>query len=119
MAKSVESNETRRPGMRKWIRRLAAAVLAPLIFVTIVELALRLFGYGYDPAFFVRSTVSDGYRSNPEFGSHLFGPNLNRPPTPMVIGSQKPRNTDRIFLFGASAAKGYPNHGFYRDGAWY
>ena len=40
-------------GRRRWFR-LGAALLVPILGLAVVELGLRLIGFGYETAFFVR-----------------------------------------------------------------
>jgi len=98
--------------LRKWLTRLAAAVLAPIIFLLLLELGLRLFGYGYATSYFIKAEDREVYLSNPRFGWRFFGPDLSREPIPTVLPAPKPDNTYRIFVFGGSAAKGVPNWTF-------
>src|SRR5262245_47825989 len=62
-------------GRRKWLYRLAAATLVPLVLFGLLEVGLRLGGYGRDTRFFVdgskleRPGVSI---DNREFGRWVF-----------------------------------------------
>jgi len=41
------------------------AILAPILFLSLLELGLWLFGYGYDTSYFIRSEDGKAYQSNP------------------------------------------------------
>lgn len=93
-----------------WQWRLLAIVFAPLVCFGILELCLRLAGYGYPTGFLLRST-EDGtasYIQNNKFGWRFFGPQIARLPYPLSFSATKPPGTVRIFVFGESAAKGDP-----------
>lgn len=98
--------------LRKWLVRLLAAVLAPVLFLAIAELGLRLFGYGYQTSYFIKGKNPDTYLSNPKFGWRFFGTALSRAVIPTCLSADKPENTYRIFVFGGSAAYGTPNPAF-------
>ena len=97
---------------RKWLARLLLVVLAPTVFLGLLELGLRVFGYGYPTAFFVAAERGEDYVTNPKVGWRFFGAGLSRTPTPTVLAARKPAGTYRIFVFGGSAAFGTPNAGF-------
>lgn len=101
-----------RPRWRRWAARLLAAVLAPTLFLTVVELGLRLFGYGYDTSFFVKAGDRKTYVSNPKFDWRFLGPDLSREGMPRVIADPKPAGAYRIYVLGGSAAEGIPNTAF-------
>src|SRR5262245_52374960 len=46
------------PRRRKWLFRLTALVLGPLLFFGLLELVLRLVGYGYPVSFFVKNPAT-------------------------------------------------------------
>ena len=102
---------------RLWLFRIFAAVAIPLLVFGGLELALRLFGYGYPTSFFLKTKIGgkDYYVSNDRFGYRFFPPALARTPAPMRMAVKKPANTYRIFVFGESAAMGDPDPTF---GAW-
>lgn len=95
---------------RKWLFRLAAMSL-PLFLLGLVEIGLRLGGYGYDPAFFKSQREGNGKVSlinNDEFTFRFFPPELSRCPVAFKIDAIKPAGVCRIFIFGESAAMGDP-----------
>ncbi|SPE60863.1 conserved hypothetical protein [Verrucomicrobia bacterium] len=105
------------PGSR-W-RRLGLAVLIPLFVLGLLEFGLRVAGYGYRTAFFLR--VNDNGRemltANPKFGWRFFPAAVARAPRPLYLAARKPPDTVRIFVFGESAAMGDPEpaYGFARQ----
>jgi tetratricopeptide (TPR) repeat protein len=97
-------------GRRLWCFRLGALGL-PFVLLVLLELGLRLFGYGYPTAFFSEWTARDGrkYLCNSDtFSSRFFPPGLERWASPFVIPAEKPADVRRIFIFGESAAMGDP-----------
>lgn len=103
------------PVRRKWLFRLVAVFIVPLIFLGGVELCLRLAGFGYDSHFFKREQVNatDCYVANEDFGRRFFPRGMVRFPPPVVLPRTKAPETFRIFIFGESAALGdpRPNYG--------
>ena len=101
-------------GRRIWLFRVAALLLAPALFVGLLELGLRAVGYGYNPGAFVKCGGNgDPYRGdNIKFAWRFFPPSLAREFEPFVFPARKPAGTYRIFVLGASAAQGTPNNAF-------
>jgi tetratricopeptide (TPR) repeat protein len=90
--------------------RLAAVILVPATVFGLLELALRVFGFGYPTAFWVPGTV-DGkpvYLTNDYFGQRFFPPGLDREPGKQVIAADKAPGAYRVFVLGESAARGTP-----------
>ena len=99
---------------RIWLLRLIAAVGLPLLFFILLELSLRLAGYGNSPAFWLPAS-RDGRKvfvQNNRFGWRFFGSRLARAPYPFSIPQTKAPHTVRIFVFGESAAYGDPQPRF-------
>jgi tetratricopeptide (TPR) repeat protein len=97
------------PG-RKWAFRILALVLLPALLLGMLEVALRLGGYGYSPAFFTKASIGgrDVLVENDRFSRRFFPPVLARIPSPIVMDAHKPADTTRIFILGESAALGDP-----------
>jgi len=93
---------------RRWFR--LAALLLPVVLVLLLELVLRLIGYGYPTSFFLRR--GDVYIENQDFTRRYFPSGLARSPQPTVLKATKPAGTCRIFVFGESAAMGDPEPAF-------
>jgi tetratricopeptide (TPR) repeat protein len=107
--RAAETSTPLSPG-RKWMFRLLAAIVLPLLLLGGLELGLRVAGYGYDTEFFKNIQVSgkEFYINNPEFSLRFFPPPLARWPDPFIFPVEKPPDTIRIFIFGESAAMGDP-----------
>ena len=98
-------------GWRGWVLRVVLVVLAPTLFVAILEGGLRLAGYGHPTGFFVGPDREGSFTTNYRFGWRFFPRALSRDPHPCVLG-EKPADTLRIFVLGGSAAMGTPNPSF-------
>ncbi len=95
---------------RKWLFRLVAMSL-PLLLLVVIELVLRLAGYGYDPGFFKSQRDDAGNQyliNNDAFTFRFFPPELARCPTPFKMDAVKKPGVRRIFILGESAAMGDP-----------
>ncbi len=99
-------------GLRKWLFRLAAMILAPALVLLLTEGTLRLFGYGYPTGFFRKIPGQEAYTGNPRFGWRFFPRALSRAPVPFRLPAEKPEGTYRIFVLGGSAALGTPDPAF-------
>jgi tetratricopeptide (TPR) repeat protein len=99
---------------KKWIFRIAALTLIPLLLLGVLELALRLVGFGYPASFYLETTRGGETRvtANEKFTWLFFPPPLSRGPLPMAVFDPKPRGTYRIFIMGGSAARGSPEPAF-------
>ena len=97
-----------------WCFRLAALIGVPLLFLVLLELGLRLAGYGYSTAFLLKSSHhgENTFVQNDQFGWRFFGPRAARQPGATSIPREKPPGTVRIFVFGESAAYGDPQPRF-------
>jgi tetratricopeptide (TPR) repeat protein len=106
--------EKRLSGWKLWRLRLLALVLVPVVVLAVIELALRLAGFGY-PTAFLLSSANHGHPTfvqNNQFGWRFFGKRKSRTPDAISILQDKPRDTIRIFVFGESAAFGDPQPAF-------
>lgn len=93
---------------RKWVFRLAAATIVPLLLFSTLEAGLRIGGYGYPTGFYIKSPTGDGYLTNLRFGWRFFPKPIARGPHPGFVRDPKPQQVYRIFVLGGSAAMGYP-----------
>lgn len=104
-----------RPSRRKlWCFRLLVAIGVPLVFLGMMELILRLIGFGHPTGFFLLSQ-RDGQKvliQNNRFGWRFFGAKMARIPEPICISQVKSPDTVRIIVFGESAALGDPQPRF-------
>jgi tetratricopeptide (TPR) repeat protein len=97
-----------------WCFRLFVAVGVPLLFLGMLELGLRLAGFGYSTGFLLPSH-RNGQQvliQNNRFGWRFFGPAMARIPEPICLPQTKGTNTVRIVVFGESAALGDPQPRF-------
>ena len=97
-----------------WWFRLIALAGVPLLFLGLLELGLRLAGFGHPTAFLLKSS-NHGEKTlvqNNQFGWRFFGSRAARLPAPTSIPREKPPGTVRIFIFGESAAFGDPQPRF-------
>lgn len=95
--------------------RLVAATLVPLFLLGVLELALRLAGYGHSTRLFLPSKIGgeEFLIPNEKFAHRFFPPALARAPlSSAVMPARKPAKTYRIFLMGESAAYGDPDSSF-------
>jgi len=101
-------------GARRWLFRLAAIVLGPLLLLLFLEIGLRLAGVGHPMSFLLPMRIDgkDCLIENDRFGWRFFGPEMAREPFPCVIPKIKPPDTIRVFVFGESAAFGDPQPEF-------
>ncbi|WP_221031920.1 hypothetical protein [Actomonas aquatica] len=99
-----------------WIPKLLLVVLAPLLFLSALELSLRLGDYGRDPHFFIPDdspgAPADAFRSNPRFTESVFPASFGLKAVNLRLTRTKPTGTKRVFLLGGSAAMGVPEAGF-------
>jgi len=96
-----------------WIFRFTL-ILLPFFLLGIVEVSLRLGGYGYNPAFFKRLKIGgqEFFVQNEDFSLTFFPKELVRNPGPFRFPVHKAPGTFRIFIFGESAAMGDPAQSF-------
>ena len=110
--KTASPATSRVVGWRLWIFRLVALFAAPALFLGLVELGLRLAGFGYPTAFLLPATQNGQkvFVQNNRFGWRFLGPKLSRLPLSISISQSKAPDTVRIFVFGESAAQGDPTN---------
>lgn len=99
---------------RLWLFRFAAVLVIPAVLLGVVELTLRLVGYGFAPEALAEFKI-DGRSyagQNSRFSWRFFPPHLAREPAPYVLPVAKTDKTCRIFVVGASAAMGVPEPTF-------
>ncbi len=105
------------PGKRIWLFRVIA-LLAPFVFLVVLEMALRLFHYGYNPSLFIESAENKDYWvMNPEASKKYFTDQLNA-----TTGNREPfrkvKGPDvfRVFVIGESTTIGYP---YFHNGSFH
>ncbi len=97
-----------------WCFRSLLVVVVPTVFLGIMELVLRLAGFGYQTGFLL-SSQRNGQSvlvQNNQFGWRFFGAAMARMPEPFCVPQVKEPNTVRIIVFGESAAQGDPQPRF-------
>ncbi len=94
--------------------RLVAATLVPLFLLGMLELSLRVAGYGHSTRLFLPRTIGgkEFLIPNEKFTFRFFPPSLARVPLSTRMAAHKPRGTYRIFMLGESAAYGDPDPSF-------
>jgi tetratricopeptide (TPR) repeat protein len=96
----------------RWFRIIM--VTLPVLGLALIEVLLRLAGYGYPTSYFLASRTNGTpvFIENDQFSRRYFPPGLERTPQPIVMPAVKPPNSIRIFVFGESAAMGDPEPAF-------
>ena len=97
---------------RKWLFRLVAMLLAPVLFLVLLEIGLWAGGYGYSTSFFEKVPGQDAYTANLRFGWRFFPRSQTRSPILFRLPANKGAETYRIFVLGSSAAMGTPDPAF-------
>ncbi|QTN33834.1 tetratricopeptide repeat protein [Akkermansiaceae bacterium] len=93
--------------------RLVAAILAPTLFLLVVEGIFRIAAYGDPTTFFLPVTGrGDLVTGNPRYTYPYFPKQLVREPDMIRMGRKKAEGTYRIFVMGGSAARGTPDPRF-------
>jgi tetratricopeptide (TPR) repeat protein len=115
---------------RKRIRlfRLISATVIPAAFFVLLELVLRVAGFGYDTRYFIPAAPAAAgpagptgpqageLEANQRFAWRFYPPTGAKAPLPVRLTVAKPADHVRIFIFGGSAAMGSPDaaYGFGR-----
>ncbi len=101
-------------GRRLWLFRIIALTIFPILLLLLAEFSLRIAGYGFSPYAIIKCQVNgrDAYCDNVRFGWRFFPQNIARESEPFIFPAEKPDNTYRIFILGASAAQGTPEPAF-------
>jgi len=109
----AETKGTPLPTRRLWLFRVMLFAL-PLILLGLLEISLRLGGYGYDPHFFTRIKIGseEFFVQNEDFSFRFFPGNIARNPGPVRFAARKEPGTFRVFVLGESAAMGDPAESF-------
>jgi tetratricopeptide (TPR) repeat protein len=112
--KANEQTPRRLTGWKVWRLRLMALIGGPVVFFGLLEIILRLCGFGYPTAFLFSSSNRGQatFVQNNQFGWRFFGARMARVPTPISLPREKPAGTVRIFVLGESAAQGDPQPRF-------
>ena len=105
-------------GWRLWLFRGIALTVIPALLFILLELVLRVAGYGF-PAHAMCRYEENGrvfYCDNVKFCWRFFPKEIAREFNPFRISASKSEDSYRIFILGASAAQGEPGgaYGFGR-----
>ena len=89
-----------------WLFRIIALTIIPALLLLLVELTLRIVGYGFPATAIIKCELDgrDVYCGNLQFGRRFWPRNIAREFTGFVIPADKPSDTYQIFVLGASAA---------------
>ena len=89
-------------------------MLFPIVFLAIIELGLRLFGYNEErQKLFIEYSANPNYLiSNSEFVKRYF-PSFQPNIAPNPFKKKKAPNTFRVFVFGGSSTLGFPYNFYY------
>lgn len=101
-------------GWRRWLFRVIVIIIIPLAILLLVELGLRIAGYGFSSSIATRCDLhgKDALCDNYKFTWRFFPRTIARAPDPFVFLAKKPTKTYRIFVLGGSAAQGVPDGAF-------
>ena len=113
-----DKTETPRLTPRKKAVFFLITVSIPVVFLVVLEVALRIFGYGVSMSLFKKHVVwgKTYYQMNPDVKYRYFGTSRFQPATtPTFFQVPKPKGVYRIFCLGESTTAGYP---FYFNGAF-
>lgn len=90
----------------------AIAVFIPVLFFLLIELGLRVTGYGKDYPLFISNPAHESYvLPRPDIIKRYFPDNADLPSVTMEANfllAEKPDNAYRIFVQGGSTAAGFP-----------
>ena len=94
--------------------KVTLALGAPLLFFLLLEIVLLSCGFGHSMTFMVRQNFNgeDYHVPNPWFTAPYFPKQNPRQTSPFAIPVNKPENTIRVLVLGASVAQGDPKHAF-------
>lgn len=87
------------------------AILLPIIFLVLLEMVLRIAGYGDNFSLFVDHPEQESkqyYVVNPEIGKKYFNKMEYSAPAKDIFLKKKPDDVIRIFAMGSSSVVGFP-----------
>lgn len=93
---------------------ISIMILSPFVLLVLIELGLRIFGYGNNPDYFVKRKIGGKttYTNNIKYSEQVFPKSDVRYPFNFKFSADKSDKTFRIFVLGASAAMGDPAPSF-------
>ena len=95
-----------------WILPTAVSLAAPFVLLLLLELVLRIAGYGYPTDLALPVPGRENYGVNLRFGWRFFPRSIARVCPLFTFDEEKSEGTYRVVVLGASAAQGYPDHSF-------
>ncbi len=100
-------------GWRLCLFRVIALTIFPALLL-LLDLSLRIVGYGFSSNAIIKfqSDGKDACCDNVKFGWRFFPRNIARESEPFIFPADKPDDTYRIFILGASAAQGFTEPAF-------
>jgi tetratricopeptide (TPR) repeat protein len=101
-------------GWRLWLFRAIALTVIPALLFLLLEVGLRIAGYGYPADAMIRYKMNGRvfYCDNVKFCWRFFPKEIAREFSPFKLSSVKSEDAYRIFVLGASAAQGEPDGAF-------
>ena len=101
-------------GQRLWLFRVIALTVIPVLLFILLELVLRVAGYGFPANAMNRYDENNRvfYCDNVKFCWRFFPKEIAREFNPFKISASKSGDSYRIFVLGASAAQGEPDGAF-------
>ena len=110
----VQTPRKKIAGRRLRLFRFAAVIVIPTLFFLLLEMGLRLSGYGVSMDFTSRQVINGTEKnlSNGHFPEQFFTPATLREGEPFALPAKKDPTTYRVFLMGESAAFGDPEPGY-------
>lgn len=105
------TSEARQSQPRRYWPQIATAILVPVLLLSAIEAALRLFDVGFPTGLTVPCTVQGKAAAcyNLFFPAPFFPPGMIKTPQAYAIPAEKTPGTYRIFVLGESAAMGDPD----------
>jgi tetratricopeptide (TPR) repeat protein len=108
------SNAPKESASRFWLPRIALAIIGPVLFLGLVEGALRAFHVGHATSL-MDSCMVHGQPTtcyNMFFAAPFFPPGVIKTPQFFSLSPNKPQNAYRIVVLGESAAMGDPDYAY-------
>jgi len=99
---------------RLWLFRVIALTVIPALLFLLLELGLRIAGYGFPADAIIRYEENNRvyYCDNVKFCWRFFPKEIAREFNPFTLSPVKSEDAYRIFVLGASAAQGEPDGAF-------
>lgn len=93
-------------------KKICLGICVPVLIFVVLELVLRIAGYGYSTDFFVPAGDGRNVTVNHRYGWQFFPRETATVPFPCLMPAGKPEKAIRIFALGESAALGTPDPAF-------